>query len=65
MRLNRNAKRGIGEAMRNVMVRLSPEQIESAKERAAAMTSKLGIKVTLSDVVRLALREHLDTAVSK
>jgi hypothetical protein len=65
MRLNRNAKRGTGEAMRNIMVRLSPEQIESAKERAAAMTDKLGIRVTLSDVLRLALREHLDRVVTK
>ena len=65
MRLNRNAKRGTGEAMRNIMVRLSPEQIESAKERAAAMTDKLGIRVTLSDVLRLALREHLDRVVAK
>ncbi len=65
MRLNRNAKRGTGEAMRNIMVRLSPEQIESAKERAAAMTDKLGIRVTLSDVLRLALREHLDRVVQK
>lgn len=65
MRLNRNAKRGTGEAMRNIMVRLSPEQIESAKERAAAMTDKLGIRVTLSDVLRLALREHLDRVVPK
>lgn len=65
MRLNRNAKRGTGDAMRNIMVRLSPEQIESAKERAAAMTDKLGIRVTLSDVLRLALREHLDRVVPK
>lgn len=65
MRLNKNAKRGTGEAMRNIMVRLSPEQIESAKERAAAMTDKLGIRVTLSDVLRLALREHLDRVVTK
>lgn len=65
MRLNRNAKRGTGDAMRNIMVRLSPEQIESAKERAASMTDKLGIRVTLSDVLRLALREHLDRVVPK
>jgi hypothetical protein len=51
--------------MRNIMVRLSPEQIESAKERAASMTDKLGIRVTLSDVLRLALREHLDRVVPK
>lgn len=63
--MNKNAKRGTGEAMRNIMVRLSPEQIESAKERAAAMTDKLGIRVTLSDVLRLALREHLDRVVTK
>jgi len=46
--------------MQNVMVRIDPEKIEAARKKAAEMTAEMGVKVTVSDVVRIALGRFLN-----
>ena len=44
---------------RYVGLRLSPELYEAAKARAAAQGKATGLRVTVSDVLRAALREQM------
>ena len=44
---------------RYVGLRLSPELYEAAKARAAAQSKATGLRVTVSDVLRVALRDAL------
>lgn len=61
-RLTPNAKRGTGNAMRNVMVRLDDKHVEQARQTAARMSKELDLKVSVSDVIRIALSRYLSEA---
>lgn len=61
-RLRSIADGGILEPMQTIVIRMPPDMRRALKEKAVAMRNEHGLRVTESDVIRIALTRYLSEA---